>query len=86
VKYPTFTFTARSGRVRSPGQVEVTGDLVIRGRTRPLTLPASIGTTATSVTLSTEVEIDRSLWGVSWAKMGAGLQNRVVITAYFDRA
>jgi hypothetical protein len=36
--------------------------------------------------VSTEVEIDRSLWGVSWAKMGTGLKNQVAIRAHFDRA
>jgi hypothetical protein len=42
--------------------------------------------TATSATISAEVEMDRSLGGVSWAKMGAGLKNRVTIHTHFDRA
>jgi hypothetical protein len=39
-----------------------------------------------SATVDVEVEIDRSLWGMSWAKMGAGLKNQVAIHAHFDRA
>lgn len=88
-KYPTMTFTATSGRVTSTGKAELVGDLVIHGQTRPLTLLADVSTTKDSLTLSSEVDLDRSDWGVSWAKgpgAGGSLKIRVVITAHFERA
>ena len=36
-------------------------------------------------TVKVETDIDRSEWGVSWAKMGAGLKNHVIVTARFTK-
>jgi polyisoprenoid-binding protein YceI len=85
-KYPTITFQADAGTLDPSGQVELTGTLTLRGETRPLTLTGRVEVDGTSATLSVETEIDRSEWGVSWAKMGAGLKNRLVISAGFDQA
>jgi polyisoprenoid-binding protein YceI len=85
VKFPTIVFTITSAQPVGGGRVEITGDLTVHGQTRPLTLQADIAGTANSATISTEVDIDRSLWGLSWAKMGAGLKNRVSIRAQFER-
>jgi len=85
-QYPTIVFTAERGRPSGVGGVEVTGTLTVRDRTQPLTLVADVSGSGNSATVSTEVEIDRSLWGVSWTKLGAGLKNRVAIRAHFDRA
>ena len=85
IKYPTITFTANGGRVVGSDRVEVTGELTVRGRSQPLTLLADLSHSGRSATVATEVEIDRSLWGVSWAKMGAGMKNQLVIRAHFDR-
>ncbi|MGA5704614.1 YceI family protein [Peterkaempfera bronchialis] len=83
--HPAITFTA-TGAVATPaGKVEVTGELTVHGRTKPLTLLAEVSATGDSATVSTEVEIDRSLWGLTWAQMGAGLKNRAVVTAHFHR-
>jgi len=38
-----------------------------------------------TVTLDVHAEIDRSEWSVRWAKMGAGLNNRVTSNAKFVR-
>ncbi len=38
-----------------------------------------------AVTLDARTEIDSSQWGLRWAKMGAGLHNRVSIKATFVR-
>lgn len=86
VKYPTIVFTANGGRPAGAGRVEITGLLTVHGRSQPLTLQAEVSGSGNSTTVSTEVEIDRSLWGVSWAKMGTGLKNQVAIRAHFDRA
>lgn len=85
-KYPTITFTASSGRAVGDGLFEVAGLLTVRGQSRPLTLQARVTGAGGSATVDVEVEIDRSLWGMSWAKMGAGLKNQVAIRAHFDRA
>jgi hypothetical protein len=38
-----------------------------------------------SVSVATEFEIDRGMFGLAWAKLGASLKNRVTIRAHFDR-
>ncbi len=85
VKHPTIVFTATGGRPAGAGRVEITGVLTVRGRTQPVTLQAEVSGSGNSATVSTEVEIDWSLWGVSWAKMGARVKNHVAIRAHFDR-
>ena len=84
--YPTFTFALTSARPVSNGQLELSGTLTIRDQSRPLTLTADVQSTETSVTISTEFDIDRSEWGLTWAKMGAGVANHVVIQAQFTKA
>jgi polyisoprenoid-binding protein YceI len=84
-KYPRIIFTANGGREASASRLEITGMLAIHGKTQPLTLQAELAESGSSVTLSTQVQIDRRLWGVSkGAKMGAGLI-QVEIHAHFDR-
>jgi polyisoprenoid-binding protein YceI len=85
VKYPTVTFTVASGRLTAPGRVELVGDLTLHGQSRSLTLTGQVEVVGTSATVTTEVEIDRSQFGLTWTKMGAGLHNRVVISARFDK-
>jgi polyisoprenoid-binding protein YceI len=65
--------------------VELTGDLTIHGSTRPLTVLADVSTDGGSATVSAEVDIDRSAWGLTWAKMGAALTNHAVIKARFTK-
>ena len=87
IAYPTISFVTRQARYIDDGRVEIDGELTVHGRTRPLTLIADVtivdGRTAT---VATEVDIDRRDFGVSWAKMGAGLKNQVTIHAHFDRS
>lgn len=47
---------------------------------------ADLSVAADVATVSTEVAIDRSEWGLSLTPFGAGLKNRVIISAYFRRA
>jgi len=65
--------------------VELSGSLTIRGATRPDTLLAHVNSTDDSATVATEFDIDRSEWGLTWAKLGAALKNHVVINARFTR-
>jgi polyisoprenoid-binding protein YceI len=86
VKYPTISFTANSVRSTGSRRLEVDGVLTVHGQSQPITLNAIVsGDAGSSATVATQVEIDRSLFGLSWAKMGAGLKNQVTIRAHFDR-
>ena len=51
----------------------------------PCEAPGAAGSGNSSATVAVEAEIDRSLWGLSWGKMGSGLKNQIAIPAYFDR-
>jgi len=83
--FPTITFAVTGARPKGAGKVELTGDLTIHGTARPLTLLADVSTDNGSATLSAEVDIDRSAWGLTWAKMGAAVTNHVVISARFTK-
>ena len=86
-KYPRMTFTATNGHLTSPGQVELIGDLEIHGQTRPLTLRADVSSTGDSLKFSSEVDIDRRDWGMSYAaQLRSSRKIHVDITAYFNRA
>jgi polyisoprenoid-binding protein YceI len=86
-KYPTIVFKATGGRPVGAGLVEISGVLTVHGQKQPMTLQAEVSGSGNSATVSTEVEIDRSRWGMSWgAKMGVGLKNHIAIRAHFDRA
>jgi len=86
-KYPVIVFEAISGCPVAAGLVEISGVLTVHGQTQPMTLQAQVSGSGTSATVSTEVEIDRSLWGMSWGvRVGAGLKNQLTIRAHFDRA
>ena len=83
--HPTMVFEATSAHPGS-GLMEIHGTLAVRGRAQPLILHAQISGSEDSATVSTNVEIDRRLWGITWgAKMGAALKNQVTITARFNR-
>ena len=83
--FPTITFAVTDAHPKGVGKVELTGDLTIHGSTRPLTVLADVSTEGESATVSAEVDIDRSAWGLTWAKMGAALTNHVVIKARFTK-
>jgi polyisoprenoid-binding protein YceI len=81
--YPTIVFSVTSARPTAPGQVELTGTLTIHGQTKPLNLVAHVEASATDAMVSAATDIDRSGWGLTWSKMGAGLANHVVLKAHF---
>jgi polyisoprenoid-binding protein YceI len=83
--HPTITFSLTEAHPKGAGKVELVGTLTIRGTTRPITLLAEVSSTDDSATVATEFDIDRSEWGLRWAKMGAGLRNHVVINARFTK-
>jgi polyisoprenoid-binding protein YceI len=83
--FPTITFAVSNAHPNGVGKVELTGDLTIHGSTRPLTVLADVSADGESAVVSAEVDIDRSAWGLTWAKMGAALTNHVVIEARFTK-
>jgi polyisoprenoid-binding protein YceI len=86
-KYPRMVFTATTGHLTSAGQFELIGNLEIHGQTRPLTLRAEISNTGGSLKFSSEVDIDRRDWGMSYAaQIRSSTKIHVDITAYFNRA
>ncbi len=84
--YPTMTFTATAAHPKSPDRVQVDGNLSINGQTRPLSVDAQVAVGDGVAAVTAEADIDRSQWGISWAKMGAGMTNHVVIKAHFVKA
>jgi len=84
--FPTITFEATGGRLTDSGKLELAGTLTVHGQTRPLAVVADLSVAADTVTVSAEVPIDRSEWGLSLRPFGAGLKNRIMISAYFRRA
>jgi polyisoprenoid-binding protein YceI len=86
ITFPTIVFAAESVRSIGPGCLDVHGLLTVHGRSERVNLKADVSGGDSSVTVATEFEIDRSLFGLTWAKLGASLKNRVSIRAHFDRA
>jgi polyisoprenoid-binding protein YceI len=86
-KYPTFSFTASEVTPSDDGTLTITGALHIKDRSIPIDVVAtSTSQSSERVTVTAEATIDRSRWGMTWAKMGAGLVNRVVVVAQFVRS
>jgi polyisoprenoid-binding protein YceI len=84
--YPRMTFRATHGHLIGAGKAELRGNLEVHGQTRPLTLRADISSTADSLKISSEVDIDRRDWGISYAaQLRSSTKIHVGITAYFNR-
>ena len=85
--YPTLTFTASEATASLDGSLKIKGTLRIKDQSRPIELNAAVTSlTPDRATVQAETTLDRSQWGMSWAKLGARLVNRVVIAAEFVRA
>ena len=85
-KYPTFTYVATGATPTADGKLKVTGSLTIRDQSRPLELVVTATQPAPGrATLTAEAEIDRRQWGMTWAKMGAGVINQIAVVAPFTR-
>jgi polyisoprenoid-binding protein YceI len=84
-EFPTITFEVTSGRLTGPSKLELAGTFTVHGRTRPLAVMADLSVAADTVTVSTEVVIDRSAWGLTLRPRGAGLKNKVIVSALFRK-
>ena len=86
-RYPTLSFTVSEAVPSSDGTVRVKGALQIKDQSHPIELVAtSTKPSPDRVIVRAEATIDRSQWGMTWAKMGARLVNRVVVVAQFVRS
>ena len=84
--HPHIVFTTE--RITPAGdQATVAGSLQIRGRTRPITFPATITASGDDeVRIEAEVLLDRSDFGLTWNQMGmASMKNTITVSAVFVR-
>jgi len=84
--HPEIVFTVE--RITPAGdQATVAGTLQIRGRTRPITFPATITASGEDeVRIEADVHIDRSEYGLSWNQLGmASMKNTIAVNAVFIR-
>ena len=85
--HPSFTFEVSGVALSGPGRATLDGSLTIKGATQPLQVPVAFNRTGDAVDVEAEVaDLDRRSWGLTWAKMGAGVHNRLVVHARFVRA
>ncbi len=69
-RYPTMRFTSTSAEAKSAGELAITGDMTIRGVTRPMTIlvkmhtPGAVGSPAPAV-FETTFPIDRTDFGLN---------------------
>ena len=85
-KHPAMVFEVTGARLGAQGQGTVEGTLSIRGVTWDVEFQAVLRTEGDgAVTLDARTEIDRSKWGMTWAMMGAGLNNQVTVRTTFVR-
>jgi polyisoprenoid-binding protein YceI len=84
--HPAITFTAEGIRLSGEG-VEVTGELTIRDRTRPLSVDAAASVQGDGeIWLDGEVQINRADFGVTWNWMGTiSMDSTLTIHAVFTR-
>jgi polyisoprenoid-binding protein YceI len=84
--HPDITFTV--GGVRLSGQsVTVTGELTVRGQTRPLSFEARVPVfDGDEVSLDADVQVNRADFGLVWNQMGmASMSNTISVHAVFTR-
>jgi polyisoprenoid-binding protein YceI len=85
-KYPSMVFEVTGADLADSGQSTLKGTLSLHGVSRPIEFQAALQTEDDgTLTLKAHTEIDRSEWGLTWTKMGAGLHNMVTINATFQR-
>ena len=75
-----------AARPLASNRFAVEGTLLIHGQRRPVTINADVTSDGTTTTVTGTIDdLDRRQWGLTWAKMGASVHNKVVATAVFKR-
>jgi polyisoprenoid-binding protein YceI len=86
--YPDITFTVRSVQPSGEGEnVTVTGDLTVRGRTRPLSFAATVAIREDGeIWLDARVRINRGDFGLTWNFLRTmSMDNDLSVHAVFGR-
>lgn len=65
-KFPIATIVITNAALANGGEVQVTGNLTIKGITNPVAFPAKIGVKNGIVTMNGKLVIDRTLWDVRY--------------------
>ncbi|HEY5265848.1 MAG TPA: YceI family protein [Acidimicrobiales bacterium] len=81
--FPTITITITELRHAPSDNVIVVGNVVVHGRSTPLTLLAKLDRTGESANLTTEVGITKAMLGMRKANL---VKSWVTVDAHFDRA
>jgi polyisoprenoid-binding protein YceI len=84
--HPDITFTARAIGLSDKG-VNVTGELTVRGRSKPLSFDAAASLQGDDeILLDAAAHINRADFGLEWNSMGmAAMNNTLTIHAVFNR-
>jgi polyisoprenoid-binding protein YceI len=79
--HPEITFAVRGAELREGDSVHVTGQLTVRGISRPTSLTARLTDAgAGALTLDTEFSVDRDQFGLGWNQLGM-IRGRTTVTA-----
>jgi polyisoprenoid-binding protein YceI len=84
--FPHITFSV--DRLQPSGEgVTVTGELTVRGRTRPVTFPGRVSVVGSGdVRLDAEVTVDRADFGLTWNRWGmVSMKNTITVHAVFGK-
>ncbi|MDC0768540.1 YceI family protein [Streptomyces sp. HD] len=69
--HPEITFSVRSAELRDGDEVQVVGQLTVRGISRPQSVTARlVGADDRSLTLDTEFTVDREQFAMGWNQLG----------------
>ena len=83
--HPDITYTVNGMQPASEG-VRVTGNLTVRGRTRPLSFDAKVSAAAGEVQLDAELPVNRADFGLAYSPLRmASLHNTITVHAVFTR-
>ena len=91
-KFPTMTFVSKKVAAKDADTLEVTGDLTIKGVTKPITIPVEVlGTAKTpngeKAGFESSFTINRKDYGISWNRVmdsGAVLGDDVKVTVSIE--
>ena len=84
--YPTITFAAKQVRPGDSGQMDIDGDLAVHGHTRPLNVPAQVVVVDGVATVTADIHLDRSDWGLRYTKKGSRLATRLMVEVAFVKS
>lgn len=65
-KNPEAKLVIKTSKVTTPGKLEVTGDLTIKGKTLPITFPVEMKTEAGKMVATGKLSVDRTKYGIRY--------------------